>query len=121
MFLTSPDASSDPFLTLKASLESRPQDSCASHQELSDSVCSRRVAWPRAGGSANLCSHDNVARLRRLHYPGQAGAARPYGHRQVMRAHHRCSGLNHRLQLMAVDEFSHSRAAMTNEPEISDP
>jgi hypothetical protein len=30
--------------------------------------------------------------------------------------HHRCSGLNHRLQLMPVDEFGHSRSAVTNKP-----
>ena len=46
----------------------------------------------------------------------QTGSLGTFGLSTKELVHHRCSGLNYRLQLVAVDEFGHSRAAATNEP-----
>ncbi len=115
MYLTSPDASSDPFLALRLASESRPQDSCASHQELSDSV------------SATSC----IAQGRRLSQPLPPRQRRP----TMSTALSRSSGSRQAVRLSAGDArpspllrsespassdggrpVQSSRAAMTNEP-----
>jgi hypothetical protein len=84
------------------------------------------VAGHRSPGRPDKAEVSGSSPLRPTHLtrsfvPSAIASQRPgslgtFGLSPEELVHHRCSGLNHRLQLMPVDEFGHGRSAVTNKP-----